>query len=137
LIHKKEEQHKQEEDRKEMEELQTSSELLTEAEQAANLKAIKEVVAAKKAGEKKGAEAAKEILARQRSQSPVQNKKDIALLQKKLENTSKQVSKIIANFGNVHKDLQELRNEFIQSQSQDEPEDSEDVQLKSSINQKE
>jgi hypothetical protein len=40
---------------------------LTEAEQAANLKAIKEVVAAKKAGEKKGAEAAKEILARQRS----------------------------------------------------------------------
>jgi len=120
-----------------MEELQTSSELLTEAEQAANLKAIKEVVAAKKAGEKKGAEAAKEILARQRSQSPVQNKKDITLLQKKLENTSKQVSKIIANFGNVHKDLQELRNEFIQSQSQDEPEDSEDVQLKSSINQKE
>lgn len=59
------------------------------------------------------------------------------MLQKKLENTSKQVSKIIANFGNVHKDLQELRTEFIQSQSQDEPEDNEDLQLKSSINQKE
>ena len=121
--------------KKEEDLIQSSSELLTEAEQAANLKAIKEVVAAKKAGELKGAKAAKQVLARQKSQTPAQNQKDISLLQKKLENTSKQVSKIIANFGNVHKDLQDLKTEYIQSQNQDESDDSENVQLE--IDQKE
>jgi len=56
--------------KKEEDLIQSSSELLTEAEQAANLKAIKEVVAAKKAGELKGAKAAKQVLARQKSQTP-------------------------------------------------------------------
>lgn len=91
----------------------SSSELLTEAELAANLKAIEEVQAAQKAGEKKGAKNAAKMLEKQKRQSPEQNKKDIELLQKKLENTSKQVSKIIKNFGNVHKDLKELKTEYI------------------------
>jgi hypothetical protein len=38
------------------------SELLTESEQAANQKAIKEVLSAKKAGEKKGQKSAAEII---------------------------------------------------------------------------
>lgn len=42
--------------------IQSSSELLTEAEQEANLKAIKEIVAAKHKGEKKGAQAASALL---------------------------------------------------------------------------
>jgi hypothetical protein len=88
---------------------------LTDAEQAANQKAIKEVISAKRAGEKKGAKAAEAIIKKQKSQTPKQNEKDIQLLQRKLENTSKQVMKIIQNFGNVHKDLQELKNEYIQS----------------------
>ena len=43
--------------------------------------------------------------------------------------------KIIQNFGNVHKDLQELKNEYIQSQMSDGPDDSEDVQLSSQLKQ--
>jgi hypothetical protein len=51
----------------------SSSELLTEAEQAANQKAIKEVLSAKKAGEKKGEKSAAEIVEKQKRQTPEQN----------------------------------------------------------------
>lgn len=63
-IHKKEEQHRKDEEKKEIDLLQSSTELLTEAEQKANLKAIKQVVAAKRLGEEKGATAAKEMIER-------------------------------------------------------------------------
>lgn len=76
--------------------------------------AIAEVKAAEKAGEEKGAEAAKKLLKKQKNMTPKQKEAELAQLKNKLEKTSTKVSAIIQHFSKVHEQINELKTEMIQ-----------------------
>lgn len=78
-------------------------------QEKAEQEAMEKVRAAEKVGEEIGAKAAADLIEKQKGQSKEQNEAQVKALQKKLGETSEQVSTIIDNFEKVHKEMIELR----------------------------
>ena len=78
-------------------------------QEKAEQEAMEKVRAAEKVGEEIGAKAAADLIEKQKGQSKEQNEAQVQALQKKLGETSEQVSTIIDNFEKVHKEMIELR----------------------------
>ena len=76
--------------------------------------AIAQVREAEKAGEKKGAEATKKLLNKEKNMTSNQKEAELAQLKSKLEKTSTKVSAIISHFSKVHDQITELKTEMIQ-----------------------
>jgi hypothetical protein len=88
-----------------------------EAKAKAEKEAIKKIADATMAGIKAGEQASKRLHADAKSQSEEATVAAVEKLQTKFENTKKQVMAIVSNFGKIRSDLQELKTEYIQEQS--------------------
>ena len=88
------------------------------AEQAKEMlnekKAVKIVNAAEAKGESMGKVAANKLMKNIKSQSREQSLNQILTLEKKFTSTSQQVEDIIQNFEGIHKEMTEIKQEYIQ-----------------------
>lgn len=87
------------------------------AKQKAEKEAIEKITQATLLGIKKGEEASKKLHADAKVQSEEQTTKAIEKLKNKFDSTKAQVIAIVQNFGKIHSDLQELKQEYLQEQS--------------------
>ena len=88
-----------------------------EAKAKAEKEAIKKIADATMSGIKAGELASKKLHADAKAQSEEATVAAVEKLQTKFENTKKQVMAIVNNFGKIRSDLQELKAEYIQEQS--------------------
>ena len=88
------------------------------AEQAKEMlnekKAVKIVNAAEAKGESMGQVAANKLMKNIKTQSREQSLNQILTLEKKFTSTSQQVEDIIQNFEGIHKEMTEIKQEYIQ-----------------------
>lgn len=96
---------------------QAKTKAQAEAKAKADKEAIKKIADATMAGIKAGETASKKLHAEAKSQSEEATVAAVEKLQTKFENTKKQVMAIVNNFGKIRSDLQELKTEYIQEQS--------------------
>jgi len=82
------------------------------AKAKAEKEAIEKITQATLAGIKAGEEASKRLHLDARTQTEGQTVKSIEKLKKKFDSTKKQVLAIVQNFGKIHSDLQELKQEY-------------------------
>jgi hypothetical protein len=87
------------------------------AKQKAEKEAIEKITQATLLGIKKGEEASKKLHADAKVQTEEQTTKAIEKLKNKFDSTKAQVIAIVQNFGKIHSDLQELKQEYLQEQS--------------------
>lgn len=102
-------------------------------------KAVKVVKAAEAKGESMGKLAAKKLMKNIKTQSREQSLNQILTLEKKYTSTSQQVEDIIKNFEGVHKEMAEIKQEYIQqiqenSSDKESKEDSHDEAIQISVN---
>jgi len=102
-------------------------------------KAVKVVKAAEAKGESMGKLAAKKLMKNIKTQSREQSLNQILTLEKKYTSTSQQVEDIIKNFEGVHKEMAEIKQEYIQqiqenSGDKESKEDSHDEAIQISVN---
>ena len=96
---------------------QAKTKAQAESKAKADKEAIKKIADATMAGIKAGETASKKLHAEAKSQSEEATVAAVEKLQTKFENTKKQVMAIVNNFGKIRSDLQELKTEYIQEQS--------------------
>jgi len=102
-------------------------------------KAQKVVKAAEAKGESMGKVASNKLMKSIKTQSREQSLNQILTLEKKYHSTSQQVEDIIKNFEGVHKEMAEIKQEYIQqiqenSADHDNKEDQHDEQVQISVN---
>lgn len=98
-------------------------------------KAQKVVKEAEEKGENMGKAAAKKLMKSIKTQSRTESLNQILSLEKKFKSTSQQVEDIIKNFEGVHKEMAEIKQEYIQQiqESQDENKEDHDEQVQISV----
>mmetsp|Transcript_2200 Transcript_2200/g.3298 ORF Transcript_2200/g.3298 Transcript_2200/m.3298 type:complete len:149 (+) Transcript_2200:4404-4850(+) len=79
----------------------------------AEKEAFEKIKEATMAGIKKGEEASKQLHLDAKKQSEEETELAVLKLKTKFDSTKKQVMQIVSNFGRIHSDLEELKQEYI------------------------
>lgn len=108
----------EEEDSMMQQRIEAKEAALEQLKKKAEKEAQKKIKDATLAGIKAGEEASKKLIEDSKTQTPKESEAAIKKLKTKFEKTKHQVMDIVNNFGKIHSDLQELKSEYIQEQTQ-------------------
>ena len=97
--------------------LQEKEKAREKAKAEAEKEAFEKIKEATLAGIKAGEEASKKLHADAKKQSEEETQMAVLKLKTKFDSTKKQVMDIVHNFGKIHADLEELKQEYMQEQS--------------------